>query len=119
MSGSSGDLLRRLRLRRSARGLRERPHDCAARKIDLERVGPVTLGVAQQYVRRAGKSRRARLLAVQGGLSLGIAPRLGRDAADRKASLLDGVAVELEPDRHRYEREGVGQPVANLQVGVV
>ena len=42
-----------------------------------------------------------------------------RDAAERETRLLDGVAVELEADRDGHQRERIGEPVADLEIGVV
>src|ERR1043166_1253172 len=103
---SSSDLLGRLRLRRAAGRLRERAGDGPAREFDLEVVVAVAPGVAQQHVGRAGKSCRIGGLAAQRGLGLAVAPWLVGDAAEREASLLDGVAVEFESDRDRDQREG-------------
>src|SRR5215831_7225703 len=115
----SDDFFERLRLRRATRRLRERTHDAAAREIDLEGVVREAFGVAQQHVGRARERRRVGWLPAQRGFGLRITPGLVRDAAERKAPLLYGVAVELEPNRHGDQGERIQEPVANLQIRVV
>ena len=90
-----------------------------ARSI-LKSLCPIALGVAQQHVGglREMRSRSARLPA-QRRFGCRIAPRLVRDAAEREARLLDRAAVKLERRRDRDQRERIGQPVADLQIGVV
>ena len=48
-----------------------------------------------------------------------VAPRLMRDAAERQPRFLDRAAFEFQRGRDRDQREGIGQPVADFQVGVV
>src|SRR5258705_3294372 len=103
----SGYFLGRLGLRRAARCLCERAHEAAAREIDLEGVVLVASGLAQQHVRRAGECCGIGQLPVQGGFSPWIAPRLVRHAAEREPRLLDGVAIELEPDRNLDQGERI------------
>ena len=57
--------------------------------------------------------------AAQRSLGLHIPPRLMRDAAERETRFLDRVAIDLEPGRDGDQRECVGKPVANLEVGMV
>ena len=57
--------------------------------------------------------------AFEGCLGLRVAPRLMGDAAQRETRLLDRSAFEVEADRNRHQREGIGQTIADLQVGVV
>src|SRR5262249_27795771 len=101
------------------RGLCERARDAAAREIDLEGVMRVALGVAQQHVRRASERRGIDRLPVKGGLGPWIAPRLLRDTPEREASLLNGVAIELESNRDKNQSKLIREAVANLQVRVV
>src|SRR4029078_12016577 len=91
----SRDLFAGLRLRRAARRLRERADDCPARQVDLERVVPEALGVAQHDVSRRGENRLAGRLAAQHRFSLCLAPRLMGDAAKRETRLTDVAAVLL------------------------
>src|SRR5262249_6903137 len=49
----------------------------------------------------------------------GVAPGLMRHAAEREPGILDVVSVELEPGRDRDKRKSIGEPVADLKVGVV
>ena len=42
-----------------------------------------------------------------------------RDAAERQPRLFDRVALDFERRCHRHQREGVGEAVAYLQVGVI
>src|SRR3954471_23582604 len=109
----SGYFLGRLGLRRAARRLRERAHEAAAREIDLEGVVLVTFCIAQQHVRRAGECCGIGRLPLQDRFSPRIAPRLVRHTAEREPRLLDGVAIELEPDGGRDQGERIRQPVAN------
>src|SRR5689334_10360877 len=100
-------LLERLRLRRAACCLRERPHDAAMRQTDLEGIMPVALGAAQQHVRSAGEGGGRGGLAAKRALGLRVAPRLVRNAAERKSPFPYGVAVEFQPDRDGDESEGI------------
>jgi hypothetical protein len=59
----------------------------------------IAFGVAQQHVRRASERRGIGRLPAEGGFGLWIAPRPVRDTPERETSLLDGVAIELEPNR--------------------
>ena len=106
-------------MRRAARGLCQRADDAAAREINLEAVMCEALGVAQQHVGRASECRDIGGLPAEDSLRPWIAPRLVRDASERKAPLLDGLAVELEPRRDGDEGECVGESVADLQIGVM
>src|SRR5262249_46213614 len=115
----SDDFLEGLRLWRAACGLCERARDTAAREIDLEGVVCVSFGVAQQHVRRASEGRGIGRLPAQSSFGLWIAPRPVRDAPERETSLLDDIAIELEPNRDRNEGECIREPVANFQVRVV
>src|SRR4029077_19194098 len=107
----SDDFLGGLRLRRAARGLGERARDTAAREIDFEAVVRVAPGVAQQHVRRASERRGIGRLRAQRGLGLWIAPRLVRDAPEREAPLLNGVAIELETNRDRNQGKRIREAV--------
>src|SRR4051794_16689648 len=109
----SPDLLDGLRLRRGVRGLRQGSHDGAAREIDLEGVVLKTLGVAQQKLRRAFETCGVGGLAAKRGFGFRIAPGLVRDAAERQPRLFDGAAIHFESCCDRYQREGVGKPVAD------
>ena len=93
--------------------------DGAARQLDLEGVVLVAFGVAQQEVGGVRESACARALAAQRRFGRRIAPRLVRDAAERQARLLDRAAFKFQRGRDRYQRERIGQPVADLQVSVV
>src|ERR1700736_1403456 len=115
----SDDFLGGLRLWRAARGLCERARDTAAREIDLEGVVRVALSVAQQHVRRASERRGIGRLPAQGGFGLWVAPRPVRDTPERETSLLDGVAIEFEPNRDRNKGERIREPVANFWVRIV
>src|SRR5262249_42318895 len=101
----SDDFLGGLRLWRAACGLCERARDRAAREIDLEGVVCVSFGVAQQHVRRAGERRGIGRLPAQSSFGLWIVPRPVRDTPERETSLLDDIAIELEPNRDRNEGE--------------
>src|SRR5690349_8714476 len=114
----SGYFLRRLGLRRAARGLRERAHEGAAREIDLEGVVLVASGLAQQHIRRAGERHGVGRLSLQDRFGTRIAPWLVRDATKCEPGFLDRVAIELEPDRDRDQGERIRQPVTNLQVAI-
>src|SRR5258705_4214062 len=103
----SGYFLGRLGLRRAARCLCERAHEAAAREIDLEGVVLVASGIAQQHVRGAGECCGIGRLSAQDRFSARIAPRLVRHTAEREARLLDGVAIELEPDPGRDQGERI------------
>src|SRR5262249_23990699 len=115
----SDDFLGRLRLRRAARRLCECARDAAAREIDLESVMRVASGVAQLHVRRASECRGIDRLPAQGRFSPLIAPWFVRDTPERESSLLDGVAIELEPDCDGNQGERIRESVANLQVRIV
>src|SRR5215204_915915 len=119
MFSPSHDLLVRLHLRCAVRRLRQRADDGASRQIDLEVVVREAPGVAQQDVGRTTEIRSTRRLPAQARLSLRIAPRLVGNPAQRETPLPDRAAIEDEPDRDRYQREGVGQTVADLDVRVV
>src|SRR5712672_2700015 len=103
----SGYFLGRLGLRRAARCLCERAHEAAAREIDLEGVVLVASGLAQQHVRRAGECCGIGELPVPGGFSPWFA--LGGVAHKpwSEPPLLEGVAIELEPDRNRDQGERI------------
>ena len=58
-------------------------------------------------------------LPTQRRFRLGVAPRLVRDAAQRQTRFPDRAAFEFQCGRDRDQREGIGQPVADLQVGIV
>jgi hypothetical protein len=73
---------------------------------------------AGRHRRRAGSFPRCRRPAQQ-RLGFTVAPRLVRDAAERKPRLLDRAAFDIEADRDRDQGERVGQAIADLQVGVV
>ncbi len=90
-----------------------------ARQLDLEGVVREALGVAQHQVRRTGECRKACGLAAQRRLGARVAPRLVRDAAERQPRLFDRVAVELQRRRDRYQRERIGQAIADFQIGVI
>ena len=60
-----------------------------------------------------------RRLAVQHALGARHAPRLVGDAAERDARLGDAAVLDPQRRRDRDQREGVGQPVAQLEIGVV
>ena len=106
-------------MRRAVRRLCQRPHDGAARQIDLEGVVRVAFGVAQQCVGRSHKRFALRTLPAQRRFYAKIAPWLVGDASQRQPRLFDCIAVELESSRHRHQGEGVGQAVADFQIGVV
>src|SRR5262249_24911698 len=115
----SQDLLVGLRLRGGTRRLRDRAHNAPARQVDLEGVVPEALGVAQNEIRGLGERRLAGRLSPKLSFGLCVAPRLMCDAAKRKTRLLDGVAVKLEANRDRYQRECIGEPIAHFEIRVV
>ena len=80
---------------------------------------PKPLASRSTNVGRLGKRRLVGRLAAQRGFGLCLAPGLVRDAAERKARFLDGAAIELEADGDGHQRKRIGQPVADLEVGVV
>ena len=77
------------------------------------------LGAAQQDIRGLAEGIAAGGLAAQRRLGVRIAPRLMRDAAKRQPRLFDDAAFDLERRGNRHQGEGVGQPVADFQVGVM
>ena len=92
-------------------------------QVDLEIVVALPDGAVEQHVGRLGEGGGGRRPAQQHRLRLALAPRLMCDAAQGNAYVRDarvrgGV---IEPHRHRggHQREGVGQAVAHLEVGVV
>src|SRR5712692_376748 len=97
-----------LRLRRAARRLSQCADDSAARKLDLEGVVREALGVAQQQVCGPVEIIRARSLPAEHRFRSLVAPRLVRDAAERKPGLLDDLALDLESNGNRYQRERIG-----------
>src|SRR5262249_41929873 len=97
----------------------QRAEDGSARKLDLERVAPETLGLAQHEIGRLRESRRIGGLPAQRRFGLQIAPGLVGDAAERETGFLDGSTFELEPDGDGYESERVGEAIANLEISVV
>ena len=96
-----------MRLRGSARRLRQRANNAASRQLDLEVVVSKTARISQHGLGRPheGLARRRR----PGELCFGVlvAPRLVRDAAEREARLLDRAAFDIEADRDRYEGERI------------
>jgi hypothetical protein len=100
-------------------GLFEAAHDGAPGEIDLEAVGRLGLRLPDDAVGRRLETLAGGGLALEQGLGLAVAPGLVGDAAEREARGLHRVAVEFQGRRHRDQREGVGQAVAQLQVGVV
>src|SRR5687767_14346056 len=108
----SRDLLVGLRLRRAARRLRQRADDRPARELDLERIVLEALGLAQDQIGRLSKRRLTRGAAADRSLGLRVAPGLVCDAAECETGLFNGAALELEPDRDRYKRERIREPVA-------
>src|ERR1051326_5650342 len=119
VTGLSPDAFVRLRLRRAGRGLRERAHDRAARQLDLEIVVAEAARLAQEDLRRARKTLARRRRAGEGLFRRAVAPRLVRHPAERKPRRFNSAAFDLQRGRDRYQREGVGQPVADFQVAVV
>src|SRR6218665_539452 len=73
---SSGDAFVGLRLRRAGRGLRQRPHDRAPRKRDLEVVLALAGRTVEQRVSDLPEDRLARLAADQQLFDVGKAPGL-------------------------------------------
>src|SRR5215207_5790682 len=96
------------RLRRTPRGLTERPHDGAPRKANLEVVVSVAFGAVQQPIRGLRKCGRVGALSEQGRFGRGTAPWFVRNAAERHAGLLDRIAVEFERRCDRYQCERIG-----------
>src|SRR5688572_2032537 len=117
--GCSRDLLVGLRLRRTARRLRQRADDRPAREIDFERVVPEALGFAQDQIGGLYKRRLAGGTAAKRRLGPRVAPGLVCDTAERETRLFDDAALELEADRDGYQRERIREPVADLEIGVV
>ena len=106
-------------MRRAARRLRQGPHNGAAGQIDLESVVGMALGVAQQRVGRAHEGFALRRPPVQRCFDAEIAPGLVGDAAEGQPHTFDCLAVKLERGGNRNQREGVRQPVADFQIGVI
>ena len=115
----SPDFLVGLRLRGAGRRLRQRADDGAASEIDLEGVVLEALGVAQQEVRSARERRLVGGLPAQRRFGRRVAPRLVRDAAERQTGLFDRIAFELQRGRDRYQRERIGEAIADFQIGVI
>src|ERR1700719_1409510 len=113
------DALVSLRLRLPARRLVQRTHDAAPRQLDLEVVVAEAARLAQYDLRGAQEALPRCRSSPQLRFGFAVAPGLVRHAAQHEARLLDGSRFDLEPDRHRNERERIGQPVANLQIRVV
>ena len=111
--------LLRLGLRRSSRGLRQCTDDGAACEFDLEGVVLESFSISQRQVRGAFESLRARDLSGQRRFGRLIPPWFVRDAAEREPGLSDRVAVHLQPNRDGHKREGIGQAIADLEIGVV
>ena len=120
MLGAHRIFLSGLRLRRAVCRLRQRANDAATRQIDLEVVVPEALCVAQQQIGRAARSfpRSAacpRSAASASGSRHGLC---ATPPSARRASLMRA-AFELERRRNRDERERIGQPVADLEIGII
>src|SRR5438874_1687547 len=115
----SPDFLIGLRLGSAGRRLRQRTDDGTPGETDLKSVMLEALGIAQQDVRSAGERRLVGSLPVQCRFGRYVAPWLVRDAAERQACLFDRVSFELERGRDRYERERVGEAIADLQISVI
>src|SRR5215472_14417731 len=112
----SADFLIRLRLRSAGRRLRQRTDDGPAREIDLEGIVLEALGVAQQEVGSPGECRLVNGLPAQRRFGRRVAPRLVRDAAERQTRLFDRVvSFQLQRGRDGYEREGIGEAIADFQ----
>ena len=68
---------------------------------------------------RAPKALRRCRRAVELGFGIAIAPGLVGDAAEGQPHTFDCLAVKLERGGNRNQREGVRQPVADFQIGVI
>src|SRR5947209_13852713 len=90
----SKDFLVCLRLRRALRRLRQRTHNRAARKFDLEIVMAVAFGATQRCVGSLLEARLRCRLSAQRRFGGPVAPRLMRDAAERQPRLFDRVALD-------------------------
>ena len=106
-------------MRRRGSCLLEPADDGSPRQFDLEAVMGKAGRTVQNRIRSRAESFPSGRLALEIALGLGNAPRLMRDPAKRDARLLDGAAFELQTDGDGNQREGVGQPIPDLQVGVV
>src|SRR5712671_5054292 len=101
------DPLVRLRLRGSARRLRQRAQNAAPRQLDLEVVVSEALGSSQNGFGRPheGLARCRRPAELRFGFV--VAPRLVRDSAERQARFLDRAVRDIKTDRDRYQGERV------------
>src|SRR5882757_2911398 len=115
----SSDLLVGLRLRGAAGGLSQCANDAAPRQVDLEGIVLITPGVAQQQIGGAPKTGLVGSLSAQRCFGQHVTPWLVRDTAERKTRLLDGIVLEFQCSRDRDQRECVGEPIADLQIGIV
>ncbi len=100
-------------------GLAQRAHDRLAGERHLEVVRALALRAREQQVGRFAEGAVAGLRSRQSLLCGGDAPGLVGDAAERDARLRDRFAVDAQRDGDRDQREGVGQSVAQLEIGVV
>src|SRR4051812_396006 len=115
----SRDLFAGLHLRGTARRLRERADDRPSREIDLERVVAKPRGPLERDLRSPRERRPVGRLATERGFGLRVTPGLVRDTTQCETRFPDGAAIELEAGRDGNERERIGEPVADFEIGVV
>lgn len=99
--------------------MRQGANNGAPGQVDLKSVVLVSLCVTQQQFRCAHEDVLISGLSIQGRFGRHISPRLVRDAAKCEPRLANGVAIHLQPDCDRHQREGIGQSIADFQIGVV
>jgi hypothetical protein len=86
---------------------------------DLEVVVALAFGAGEQPVGECRKGLFRCRLAGEFGFRQAVAPRLVGDAAERHAHVDDHAVLNVQCCSDRDEREGIGEPVAQLQVAVM
>ncbi len=115
----SRNLLIGLRLRCAVRSLRQCTYNSAPREIDLEVIVAKALGFTQHDIGCEGKDFGIGGLPAQGGFGVGVSPRLMRDATERQPCIANRAIVQVKCRGDGYQRKSIGQPVADLEIGVV
>src|SRR6476646_2596442 len=101
------DALIRLRLRRPLRRLRQRAHDGAPGQLDLEIVVAAAARFAQNQVGRTQEVLPRCRRSLELRFRFAVAPGLVGYPTEREARLLDRLALDIQTDRDRHERERV------------
>src|SRR5699024_8385990 len=91
----------------------------AARELDLEVIVTMALRAREQDVGGVGERGVLGWLAAERRFGRAVAPGLVSDAAECQTRLADALAVDLQGCCDRDQGEGIGQPVANLEIAVV